>query len=69
MIEVLLETSKAISDMSSIEFVDLSRLAAFAAWMITAMLVVTGFQRIKEIVAFILLKLYEFFIQKNAMSL
>jgi hypothetical protein len=54
---------------SSAEFANNLRVSVFAGWLITGLLVITGFQRIKEIIAFVLLKLYEFFIQKNALSL
>ena len=54
---------------SATEFVNVSKVGAFAAWVITILLVATGFQRIKEVIAFVLMKLYEFFIQKNAVKL
>jgi hypothetical protein len=42
---------------------------AIAAWIITLLIFITGFQRLKDIVAFVLMKWYEFFIQRNAISL
>ena len=54
---------------ASSEFVENLRIGAFVAWLITILLAAAGFQRIKEIVAFILTKLYEFLIQKNAVKL
>jgi hypothetical protein len=38
------------------------RFGALAAWMVTILLLATGFQRIKDVVAYVMLKLYEFFI-------
>ena len=54
---------------SATEFADVSKVGAFAAWLITVLFIATGFQRIKEVIAFVLMKLYEFFIQKNAVKL
>jgi hypothetical protein len=42
---------------------------AFAAWMVTALLLALGWNYIKQIIAFVLMKLYEFFIRENAMKL
>ena len=54
---------------SAAEYIDKFKYGEFAVWLITILLVITGFQRIKEIVAFVLMKLYEFFIQRTAISL
>ncbi|HWC53905.1 MAG TPA: hypothetical protein VG676_10005 [Chitinophagaceae bacterium] len=45
------------------------RFGALAAWMVTILLLATGFQRIKDVVAYVMLKLYEFFIQRNAVKI
>ena len=45
------------------------RVGAFAAWLVTVLLAVAGIQRIKEIIAFVLMKLYEFFIQQYSVKL
>ncbi|MBS1919353.1 MAG: hypothetical protein JST17_03770 [Bacteroidetes bacterium] len=42
---------------------------AIAVWLMTMLLFATGFQRIKEIIAFLLMKLYELFIQRNALKI
>lgn len=38
----------------------------FAVWVATILLVVFGFQFAKDLLSFILMKLYEFFIQHNS---
>jgi hypothetical protein len=45
------------------------RFGELAAWMVTILLLATGFQRIKDVVAYVMLKLYEFFIQRNAVKI
>ena len=50
-------------------FGDNVRTGALVVLLIIVLAVVTGFQRIKKIVAYLLMALYEFFIQKNAVKL
>jgi hypothetical protein len=50
-------------------YADKVKFTAFAVWLITVMLVIAGLSRLKEIIAWVLIKLYEFFIQRNAMKL
>jgi hypothetical protein len=50
-------------------FADKVKTIGFAAWFVTAILVLSGFQLLKDLFAFILMKLYEFFIQRNALEL
>ena len=44
---------------------DTSDYAQYATWLITIVLVAVGFRYAKEVIAFVLDKLYEFFIEKN----
>ncbi len=50
-------------------YADKIKFTAFAAWLIAVLLVIAGLNRLKEIIAWVLIKLYEFFIQRNAMKL
>jgi hypothetical protein len=50
-------------------YADNLKLGAWAAWLVTVLLLVAGIQRIKKTVLFILMKLYEFFIQRNVLKL
>lgn len=40
-----------------------------AVWFATILLLATGFHRIREKIEYVLMKLYEFFIQRNALKL
>ncbi|MBS1633252.1 MAG: hypothetical protein JST10_11845 [Bacteroidetes bacterium] len=44
-------------------------LKRFVAWLVTFLILTAGFQRVKEIIEYILLKLYEFIIQRNAINI
>jgi hypothetical protein len=50
-------------------YADKIKFTAFAVWLITALLVIAGLNRLKEILAWLLIKMYEFFIQRNALKL
>lgn len=45
--------------------VDMSDYRQYAVWLIAMVLVAFGFRYAKDIIAFVLDKLYEFFIQNN----
>jgi hypothetical protein len=45
--------------------VDMSDYRQYAVWLIAVILVAFGFRHAKDIIAFVLDKLYEFFIQNN----
>ncbi|OQY95553.1 MAG: hypothetical protein B6D37_05115 [Sphingobacteriales bacterium UTBCD1] len=50
-------------------FNERSKLAAWAAWLVTLFLAVTGFQRIREVIVYVMMKVYEFFIQRNTVNI
>jgi len=47
----------------TIDYLDKFKFTTLAGWLITLLIAIVGFNFIKEIVAFVLTKLYEFFIQ------
>lgn len=51
------------------QYSEKAKFSAWAAWLITLLLLITGFQRIKEVVAYVLMKLYEFFVKRNAVKI
>ena len=44
---------------------DLFETRQFAIWLITIMIVAFGFRHVKEIIAFVVDKVYEIFVQQN----
>lgn len=44
-------------------------LAGFVAWLTTLFVMVMGFRRLKEVIEYLLMKLYEIFIQRNVINI
>lgn len=47
---------------------DTSPFAEYAIWLVTIVLVAFGFRYAKDLIAFVLEKLYEFFIENNRLA-
>ncbi len=48
-----------------LSYIDKLRFTTTAAWFAAILVAILGFRFLKEIIAYILVKLYEFFIQHN----
>jgi hypothetical protein len=53
--------------MGEINYSNTNFINGLASWLIAALMLIAGFRYIKEIFEFVLLKLYEIFIQKRPM--
>jgi hypothetical protein len=52
-----------------VNYIDKLKTPEIAAWLVTLLLLITGFRFIKKVIAFILMTLHEFFIQRNVLKL
>ncbi len=52
----------------STNYIDKEKFTAMAGWLITLLIAIFGFTYIRDIIVFVLTKLYEFFIQNTALK-
>jgi hypothetical protein len=53
----------------STNYIDKEKFTAMSGWLITLLIAIFGFIYIRDIIVFVLTKLYEFFIQNTALKI
>lgn len=53
----------------STEYTEKKKFTAMAGWLITLLALLFGYNYIKDIISFVLIKLYEFFIQNTPLRI